>query len=68
MQIILVHTITKYYYSSFSCCRKMQGDVQRSPRNRVKSRLENHPTIKDLRENVKNYKDVDNHEFLVYQP
>ena len=45
MQIILVHTITKFYYSNPSCCREMQGDVklhhspewdvQRPPRNRL---------------------------------
>ena len=25
---ILVHTITKFYYSSPSCCREMQGDAK----------------------------------------
>ena len=44
MQIMLVHTITEFYYSNPSCYRKMQGDaklhhppewdVQRLPPNR----------------------------------
>ena len=35
MQIILVHTITKFYYSSPSYCREMQGDAKlhTPPRN-----------------------------------
>ena len=46
IQIILVPTITKFYYFSPSCCRQMQGDeklhhlrkgmFRDSPRNRVK--------------------------------
>ena len=28
MQIILVHTMTKLYYSSPGCCREMQGDAK----------------------------------------
>ena len=49
MQIILVHTITKFYHSNPSCCREMQGDAKlhppgmgcsETPRNRVKAWVE----------------------------
>ena len=28
MQVILLHTITKFYYSNPRCCREMQGDAK----------------------------------------
>ena len=31
MQIIFVHTITKFYHSNPSCCREMQGDAKLHP-------------------------------------
>ena len=31
MQIILMHTSTKFYYSNLSCCREMQGDAKFYP-------------------------------------
>ena len=46
MQIIFVHTITNFYYSSPSYCQEMQGDAKlhhpsewdlQTPKNRVKT-------------------------------